>query len=52
MSRRPNAAANSRGASILAAVAYQKSPSVMVPTDDLATSVKRRRGPAGRGPGP
>ena len=35
----PKAAANSRGASILVAVAYQKSPSLMVPDDVLATSV-------------
>src|SRR5271167_1617155 len=39
MSQPPDAAANSSGANILVAVANQKSPSAMVPTDDLATSV-------------
>jgi hypothetical protein len=34
----PKAAAKSSGASILAAVAYQKSPSLIVPTEALATS--------------
>jgi hypothetical protein len=37
--RFPKAAANRRGANILAAVAYQKSPSLMVPAELLATSV-------------
>src|ERR1700722_10200095 len=39
MLRPPNDAAKRNGASILVAVAYQKSPSLIVPTDTLPTSV-------------
>jgi hypothetical protein len=39
MSPPPQAAAKRSGPSIRVAVAYQKSPSLIDPTDDLATSV-------------